>query len=36
MKQVADIIKNYTPLGALEKTGQVVKSAYLSATDYHE
>ena len=36
MKHLADIIKNYTPLTTLEKAGQIAKSAYLSATDYHE
>lgn len=36
MKHLADIIKNYTPLTTLEKAAQIAKTAYLSATDYHE
>jgi len=36
MKTVADIIANYRPLTTTQKATEIVKQAYLSATDYHE
>jgi hypothetical protein len=36
MKQVADILRSYTPLSSCQRATRTLQEAFLSATDYHE
>lgn len=36
MRQLADILRNYTGISTCQRAAEAAKQAYLSATDYHE